>query len=177
MNTFGMISASLPLGLDFIEILLHMLNLLILVLGVRFLLYKPIKKFMEKREAEYIANEESAKKAEEKSQAMTLACNRLINEARAQAVKISEDATVAAKVQSDELLEKARQNAEKLIEKAERDILLEQNKAKEALVLSATELAVDIAAKMLEREVTAKDNDAVIDAIVSGWGKESIEEQ
>ena len=43
----------MPLNIDWQQILLHWLNLAILTGGLYFLLYKPVKEFMTKREAHY----------------------------------------------------------------------------------------------------------------------------
>ena len=43
----------MPLNIDWQQILLHWMNLAILTGGLYFLLFKPVKQFMEKREAHY----------------------------------------------------------------------------------------------------------------------------
>ena len=43
----------MPLNIDLQQILLHWMNLAILTGGLYFLLFKPVKQFMEKREAHY----------------------------------------------------------------------------------------------------------------------------
>ena len=48
----------MPLNIDWQQILLHLLNFLILAVGLYFILYKPVKKFMKKREVDYAAREE-----------------------------------------------------------------------------------------------------------------------
>lgn len=54
---------NIPLNIDWHQILLHMLNLVLLVGILYFLLYKPVKAFMEKRQAEYRAEDARASKA------------------------------------------------------------------------------------------------------------------
>ena len=44
---------NIPLNIDWQQILLHALNLVLLVAGLYLLLYKPVKKFMAQREARY----------------------------------------------------------------------------------------------------------------------------
>ena len=44
---------SVPLNLDWQQILLHLFNFVILAGGLYFLLYKPVKKFMDNRTAYY----------------------------------------------------------------------------------------------------------------------------
>lgn len=54
---------NLPLNIDLQQVLLHLLNFTILFAILYFLLYKPVKSFMEKRQAEYKAMEEKAHQA------------------------------------------------------------------------------------------------------------------
>lgn len=51
---------SLPLNIDLQQILLHWMNLAILTGGLYFILYKPVKAFMDKREAYYQQKEKEA---------------------------------------------------------------------------------------------------------------------
>ena len=44
---------NIPLNIDYQQILLHWMNLAILTGGLYFLLFKPVKQFMQKREAYY----------------------------------------------------------------------------------------------------------------------------
>ncbi len=57
---------NIPLNIDWQQILLHWMNLVILTGGLYFLLYKPVREFMEKREAHYRElDERTARKLEE----------------------------------------------------------------------------------------------------------------
>ena len=50
----------MPLNIDLQQILLHWMNLAILTGGLYFLLYAPVKKFMEEREEHYRSLDEEA---------------------------------------------------------------------------------------------------------------------
>ena len=52
--------SNIPLNIDWQQILLHWMNLAILVGGLYFLLFKPVKQFMEKRQAHYQEMEDKA---------------------------------------------------------------------------------------------------------------------
>ena len=56
----------MPLNIDFVQILLHMLNFVILAGGLSLILFKPVQKFMKEREERFKkAKEENEKAAEE----------------------------------------------------------------------------------------------------------------
>lgn len=59
-----------PLNIDWQQILLHVFNLIILVGGLYFLLYRPIKKFMDQREALYQDMDREATEKLENAQSM-----------------------------------------------------------------------------------------------------------
>mgnify|MGYP004589039821 CR=1 FL=1 len=63
---------SIPLNIDWQQILLHVLNFIILAGGLYFLLYKPVSGFMKKREEKYgemdRLAEEKLKNASEKEE-------------------------------------------------------------------------------------------------------------
>ena len=168
-----MICEGLPLGLSWIEILIHILNFFVLLIGIRFLLYKPIKKFMIKRQEEYKKADEESKELKKEAEAKKEEYNALIDSARQEAVKISEEATAAANVQKKEIIKEAQSQAKDIIEKAKIDINNEKLKAKEELLYSVSELYVDIATKILEREVKLKDNDEVINSLIEDWKKDA----
>ena len=60
----------MPLNIDWQQILLHLLNFVILFTGLWFLLYKPVRSFMQKRKEHYEKMDADAEKkhaeAEEK---------------------------------------------------------------------------------------------------------------
>lgn len=142
----------IPLNIDWQQILLHLFNFTILAGGLYFLLYKPVKDFMEKRTAYYRGmDDEAAKKLEEANKLEKEYQNRLDKID----IEISEKKAEAAK-KADELLsstlEEARKQKEKIIadahgiaQKEKKKILME---AKEDIV----KLAVAATKKMLNNE-------------------------
>lgn len=164
---------SLPLGFDGIELLIHLFNFIILLVGIRLLLYKPIKKFMAKRQTEYFNAEENKNRAIAQAENKKAEAERIINQARQKAVQIAEEASVSSDIQTREIISNAKENAKEIIEKANEEIKHEQIKAKEQLLYSVSELAVDIASRILEREVKEEDNDTVIKTLIEEWKQDA----
>ena len=112
------LSSGFPLNIDPQQILLHWLNLAILVGGLYFLLYKPVKNFIAKREEHY---RELDRQADDRiAQAEQLkteygeklaAADEEIRQARAKAQQ-------AAQQSAQEQLEQARNQAEHIIAQA-----------------------------------------------------------
>lgn len=143
---------SIPLNIDWQQILLHLFNFAILAGGLYFLLYKPVKGFMAKREEHYAAMDAAA--AEKQKNAEALEAQRRqqldglseeLDAMKAQAAKDAEKLaalTVSdAQTQREQILAKAREEASREKEKILQD-------AKEEII----QLAVDAAAKMTRGE-------------------------
>ena len=163
------LSSQLPLGLDFIEILIHMFNFFILITGLSLLIYKPVKNFMAKREEEYRIIAETSQNNEQDALDLKEKYEDLLNKAKHEAVLISEQAEIAAKEQKQEIIDTAKAQASKIIEKAQKEMLEEKEKFKKELVYTVSELSLEIAKKILEREIKQEDNDVIINSVIDSW--------
>ena len=113
----------MPLNIDWQQILLHWMNLVILVGGLYFILFKPVKAFMEKREAYFREKDEQAeakladaRRIQAEYQAKLDAADEEIRQARIKAQQASQQAVeeqlAQAKAQAQQLLVHARTEAE-----------------------------------------------------------------
>ena len=113
----------MPLNIDWQQILLHWMNLAILTGGLYFLLFKPVKQFMEKREAYYQERDEEAagklaeaERIKAEYQAKLDAADEEIRQSRAkaqQAVQQSaEEQLSRVQAQAQQILTHARAEAE-----------------------------------------------------------------
>lgn len=164
-------ACDMPLGLNFLEILLHLFNLAILIVGIRFLIYKPVKKFIEKRKADYKAEEDAANKTRDDAEALKAQYEQALGEAKDEAARISEEAVAGAKVRAEDIVNGAKEEAKLLLDKTNADIAQSKELAKEQMAAAVPELAVNMASKILEREVKSSDNEAVIDSVLEEWNK------
>lgn len=114
----------MPLNINWQQILLHLLNLVILAVGLYLILYKPAKKFMQKREDGYKEREEKTKaaldeaesKKEEYTSRLALVDEesaRKREEADREMAKVREEKLAEAGAQAQVILESARERANK----------------------------------------------------------------
>ena len=111
---------NLPLNIDLQQIFLHMLNFVILAGGLYFILYSPVKKFMDQRAARYAEMDAAA--AQKLAEAEKLAAGH-----QAQLAKLEDE------------LAAARKNAESIRTKALTD---SQKELKELAMAAAEKLAL-----------------------------------
>ena len=106
----------MPLNIDWQQILLHLLNFLILGVGLYFLLYKPVRKFMKKREDGYKEREdktaealEEARHSREEYEGRLSAADAEISEMKAVRAEKLRD----AQKEAEDIVSAARASAEK----------------------------------------------------------------
>lgn len=159
----------LPLGLNFLEVLIHLFNLAVLMTGMGLLLYKPIKKFMKKRAEEYQKAEEESRKIREEADEMKNEYKSILGGAKHEASQIVQDAVVSAEKQAENIIEDAKKKADFVKKKGESEVNEYIAAQKDALSDSVARLAVSIAANILEREVSPEDNEKLIVSAIEQW--------
>ena len=109
----------MPLNIDWQQILLHWLNLAILTGGLYFLLYKPVKEFMTKREAHYRSLDEAAAAKLAEAERIKAECQDKLDKAdeeirqeRAKAQQSTEDQLAQARAQARQIVTHAQTEAE-----------------------------------------------------------------
>jgi F-type H+-transporting ATPase subunit b len=162
---------ALPLGLSSIEILLHLLNFTILLIGVRFLLWKPIKKFMDKRKAEYQTAEDNSKNMTKEAEELKAKYETLLNDADKEKAVIIKNSENEAKNQAESIISNAKVEASNIIANSKKTTQLEISKIKKEMENEVVDLSVSIAGKILDREIKDKDNSKLIDDCLEEWKK------
>lgn len=137
---------SLPLNIDFQQILLHLLNFSILSLGLYLLLYKPVENFMDKRAAYYLSLHNQAEAELKQAKDLKLHYDKRLDNLKTEIEEYREKAVIEAKKDAGELLKNAEAKASEIIENAKKAAQLEREKIIEgaqkeitAMIVSATE--------------------------------------
>ena len=74
-----------------------------------------------------------------------------------------------AQERADAILEEARKQAEVIVAAAKKESLTQQEQLKTEYRDSVNKLALQIAQKLLEREISQKDNSQLIEQVLSDW--------
>ena len=129
---FNIAVINFPLNFDPQQLLLHWLNLVILVGGLYFILYKPVKKFIAKREEHYKElDQQAVDKIAQAEQLQTQYSDKLaaadeeIHQARAKAQQTVEQSAQEqlnqARAQAEQIVAQAHAQADRLKEQAVHD--------------------------------------------------------
>ena len=146
-------------------------NLFIQVYLIRRFLFKPINEILEKRKAKADAQIQEAEKANSDAQAMKAEYEQNMLEAKNRANEILTTAQKTASITSEEMLKEATQQAAAIKEKAEADIAQEKRKAVNELKNEIGGIAMEIAGKVIEREISEKDHEKLIDDFITNVGE------
>ena len=139
----------MPLNIDWQQILLHWMNLAILTGGLYFLLFKPVKQFMEKREAHYRELDKQAEDKLAQAEQLKADCQAKLDQAddeirlersRAQqtAAQAAQEQLAQAEEQARHIVAKAKAEAEQSKERAIRE---SQREMRELAAKAARKLA------------------------------------
>jgi F-type H+-transporting ATPase subunit b len=156
------------LGLNLQQVLLHIANMAILFFVVWKLLYKPISRFMKKRSDEISRQIEEAAKKETEAEQLRAKYDEMVRNAQALAAQLIDKSKAAADEQARQIVQAAQANASDIIVRSRKDVQLLKSKAKDEMRSEITDMAIQIAQKILRREVQPEDNREIINSFFSG---------
>ncbi|MBQ8389924.1 MAG: ATP synthase F0 subunit B [Oscillibacter sp.] len=137
---------SIPLNIDIQQICLHLLNVSILIFGLYMLLYKPVKGFMEKREAYYREMDHDIKTRLENAKNTEAAYQARLDNVEAEIIQERKNEATRLEQFSAQKIAEAEQQADRIIsdahqaaENEKRQILDSAQKEITDMVLTATE--------------------------------------
>ena len=148
-------------------------NLMIQLFIFKKLLLNPVKKVIAERKAKADSQIADAEKLRTEAEAMKAEYEQNLQNARAEANQIVAAAQKTATARSEELLGEARAQAAALKQKAEADIAQERKKAVNEVKDEIGGIAMEIASKVVEREISEKDHKDLIDEFIKNVGEAS----
>lgn len=159
--------------LDGWTFLAQICNLLIQMLIFKKLLLNPIRKVLAERKAKADNEISDAQKLRAEAEAMKVEYEQNLQNARAEANQIVANAQKTAAARSEELLGEARAQAAAMKQKAEADIAQERKKAVNEVKDEIGGIAMEIASRVVEREIKEADHKALIDEFIKNVGEAS----
>lgn len=148
-------------------------NLFLQVYLIKRFLFKPINNILAKRKEMADAQIQDAVKAREEAEAMKSQYEQDMIQAKNKANEIVVSAQKTATAQSEELLREASRQAAAMKNKAEADIEQEKRKAVNEIKDEIGGIAMEIAGKVIEREISEEDHAKLIDDFIANVGETS----
>ena len=159
--------------LDGWTFLAQICNLMIQLVIFKKLLLNPVKKVIAERKAKADSQIADAEKLRTEAEAMKAEYEQNLQNARTEANQIVAAAQKTAAPRSEELLGEARAQAAALKQKAEADIAQERKKAVNEVKYEIGGMAMEIASKVVEREIKEADHQDLIDEFIKNVGEAS----
>ncbi len=119
----------MPLNIDWQQILLHLLNFAILAGGLYFLLYKPVKSFMAKREQHYKEMNDAAETNRAEAAELRKATQEKYDAAVDEIIHMRTKASDEIEAEKQRLLGEARAEARRILETAGKTAEMRSKKA------------------------------------------------
>ncbi|MBQ8214858.1 MAG: F0F1 ATP synthase subunit B [Clostridia bacterium] len=157
--------------IDLWTIIISLGNLLILFLLVKKFLFKPVQKIFDQRKAEVDEVYKEANDAKVAAEADKKYYEERRADAQVEADAIVKKATDQAKRTGEEIVDEAKAEAKALKDKAEREIAQEKTKAINEAKDEIASISVQIAEKIVNRELNEKDQEQFVNRFVDELGE------
>ncbi|MBR6483745.1 MAG: F0F1 ATP synthase subunit B [Clostridiales bacterium] len=151
----------------------QILNLFIQMYLIKRFLFKPVNDILAKRQALTDKEIKDARTAKEDADRIREEYEGHMNGAKAEAAQIISDAKKDAQITADKMIKDAETEAHDIKVRAEADIEQEKKKAVNEAKDEISSLALDIAGKVVEKEINEADHRKLIDDFISKVGEAS----
>ena len=143
------------------------LTFLPLVFLLKKFAWGPLLKALEARQETIRKSLDDAEQAKQELTRLQDESAQIIAEARAEAQSIVTKSRAEAERVREDLKEKAKNEADAILKNAERQIHLETDRAVQQIRQEVVELSLNVASKLIRKNLTQEDNDALIQESLS----------
>ena len=161
------------LSIDVGTVLFTLINTGLIFLAFKMILFKRIDAILEQRQKEVDGTYQKADEALHSANSDKEKYAQAIAGAKEEADHIIKRAEKIAQKQGDSILEKARHEALAVREKATLETEREKNLARAELQGEISELAMELAEKIIEKEISKADHERLIDDFIQNIGEQA----
>ena len=160
-------------GVNFWTALFTLCNMLITFLILKKLLFKPVKKMIDDRQKEIADQYAEAERRRQEAEQAKLAYDQEIAQAKQKRDEIVREAAELAHRQERDILNAAREEAKAITAKAHSDIRQERRKVFNETKTEISDIAIEIAEKVTEKEIDSDKHRELIDSFIDQIGEAS----
>lgn len=158
-------------GVNFFTMIFAWINLVILYVFLKKLLFKPVKNMIDSRQKEIDDMYSDAENAKASANEMKSEYEEKIASANAEGEEILRRAVRRAELREEEILKEADEKAARVMERAEEQIELEKKRAINDVKDEVSSIALGIAEAVIERDIDKNDHDSLIDEFIDKLGE------
>jgi len=152
-------------------IILQICNLLLTIWLFKKFLLKPVQKILQQRQEMVNADLDAAEAARVEAQTAQAEYARSLEGAREEADALMRGAAQTAQTRSEQILNDAKQEAAAIRAKASEDIARDRKNAVNEIKNDISQIAVSIASKVVEKEISEKDHEKLIEEFIDKMGE------
>ena len=147
-------------GVQWGDFLFYLLTFTVLIAAVKHFAWGPVTEMMEKR-ANKIANDiDSAEDARKKAEELAAQREEALKDSHVEASKIIDRDSAQSEVMT-------------MKDNAKKDIEQQRQEAMSGIKNDVAELSIEIASKIIQKELNAEDQKALVDSYIEGLGKQN----
>ena len=158
------------LGVNPWTALFILLNTLTIFFVARKFLFNPVMKIIAERQQEIDDLYSGANSAKNEAEALRAEYTAKLSDAKAASEQIVKEAVARGQAREEDIIRKANADAAAIMDKASADIALERKKAINDAKNEISGLAMAIAGKVVERELSGADQEKLIDRFIDELG-------
>lgn len=143
-------------------IVFTLINTLIIFILFKVFLFKPVGKILDKRNEMAAAEIAEAKRAKESAAKTEQEYIEKLAKTKEEAADIMKQATLRAQKREEEIVNEANQKAAEIKARAEENIERDKQRAVNDIKDEISDIVIMAASKVVEKEISAKDNEAII---------------
>lgn len=148
-----------------------MFNTALLLVALYFLLYKPVRKFLRAREDKVAGQLDEAAENQKKAMELLDERKKQLDGAASEVASLIKTGEMQGKARADAVIAAAEEEARQIAEKARAQARIIEENARREMYEDAAMLSVQIASKVLEREVTIDDHKRLIQEFLEKAGR------
>lgn len=157
--------SNLPLNINLTQIFLHLLNFLILFAILYFLLYKPVKNFMEKREKTYRDMDDEARDNLRVSEETKAQYESKMSEADSEISQMKQKSRQEIEKNRETQLAAVKDEAERIIRDAKNEATREKERILSEAQAEISEMVTDATEKLALKATAGEAFDQFLDAV------------
>lgn len=154
------------------QIVISLANLLILFLILKKFLYKPVRETLAKRQQDVDEVYSLAQEVLDQANSDRETYEKKLLGADEECDELIREAQQSARLRSSSIISEAEEKAAGIMRRAENEIELAKGEAEASMKNEIASLSVQLAEKLLEREINADDHRELIDSFISEIGSE-----
>ena len=157
------------LGLDWRSMLFYIGNFVILFGILVAVLYKPVKRMLIKKRQDLKDTYEENEKLKAESDRLKAEYDKKVDDLKLESARVAAEVAKVAEERAEVIVKDAEEQSKAIIDAAKNDAMYQKEQLKNEYRDSVNKLGVQIAQKLLEREISDADNSALIEQVLSDW--------